>query len=770
MQRMMKMTAITGLLAAALWVGAATNTTSAATATISAVGFQAPVFDSYDHSTGGGAWNDGSITFAKGELQGTNYRCGEITTYLAKLSVAASPTKTPAPYTAKLTVDFTTDSTGQSGVALFPLTTTDHLRINSGVIAAPGAGTGTGGSDGGFVPSTLTPAASVATIPAPTVTQNGTPYTSGAKERLVFYVAGLAAGTTTIVRMDARIGCEAGATPTGNLQAALTDVTVVSPAPDEAVSAGNQTVNFKNVANLGGLDSPVIVISKTVSVDGSTCPGVASRTLPDLGVVRYCYVATNYGVQPAYDLQLLDDYATPGNGSDDEIIDMVGMTDEDNDLFLDDLAGGGASISGTFDVVFTGGGIFTNTVVATASNVGFGAVGTTATVTVQAGLLFVKTVTTSDGTCPGSPTLTVPTANASETVKYCYSVTNFSGADVYDLYIDDTGVVAGTWTGLTDINSFGGADDLADGATATISWSPTLDTSTEASSQALLWWWEGVDQFNAASSATVTFEPLSPALTVTKAQTSADPVRLGDVITYSITAFNTGNVELTNVSLTDANATIGTCPTVATLAVGAAMTCAAAHTIVTDDLLPLSVDNVAVGHATGPSGALPNVNSNLVTTTITPVSELRVTITQTSSGAPKTGDTVTYEVLVTNAGNQPISTVQPSVTNATLGTCTPAAPAELLPGQTITCTATHVVTSAEAAAKVVTVKADAAGLDLQDQPITALQASSGTIPATGSDMHTVPWAAYITVLGLVAVAVAWRRREWIWVSADDDSE
>ncbi|MEN9990042.1 MAG: hypothetical protein RL508_1021 [Actinomycetota bacterium] len=34
----------------------------AATATINSVSFKAPVFNSYSHTTGGGAFNDGSVT------------------------------------------------------------------------------------------------------------------------------------------------------------------------------------------------------------------------------------------------------------------------------------------------------------------------------------------------------------------------------------------------------------------------------------------------------------------------------------------------------------------------------------------------------------------------------------------------------------------------------------------------------------------------------------------------------------------------------------
>ena len=37
-------------------------------ASINNVAFRAPVHTSYDHSTGGGAWNTGGVTYVKGEL------------------------------------------------------------------------------------------------------------------------------------------------------------------------------------------------------------------------------------------------------------------------------------------------------------------------------------------------------------------------------------------------------------------------------------------------------------------------------------------------------------------------------------------------------------------------------------------------------------------------------------------------------------------------------------------------------------------------------
>jgi hypothetical protein len=146
--------AISGLASVALaFAGIAASSVPAqaagTAASISNVSFRAPVHTTYNHITGGGAWNDGSTTYVKGELLGTDFKCGDVTTYLAQI---VTPSSNPAPVTAEFKFDFLGDSTGTSGVALQPLLDADHLKVNSGVIAQS-AGLGSGGTDGGFVPA-----------------------------------------------------------------------------------------------------------------------------------------------------------------------------------------------------------------------------------------------------------------------------------------------------------------------------------------------------------------------------------------------------------------------------------------------------------------------------------------------------------------------------------------------------------------------------------------------------------------------------------------
>jgi uncharacterized repeat protein (TIGR01451 family) len=91
-----------------------------------------------------------------------------------------------------------------------------------------------------------------------------------------------------------------------------------------------------------------------------------------------------------------------------------------------------------------------------------------------------------------------------------------------------------------------------------------------------------------------------PALEVLKTVISTGPYdSVGDVITYSITATNTGNQTLTGVSLTDVGigAALETCnaPIPATLQPGGLVECVASHTVTQADLNAGHYTNVATG-------------------------------------------------------------------------------------------------------------------------------------------------------------------------------
>ncbi|PKO00955.1 MAG: hypothetical protein CVU42_02225 [Chloroflexi bacterium HGW-Chloroflexi-4] len=107
---------------------------------------------------------------------------------------------------------------------------------------------------------------------------------------------------------------------------------------------------------------------------------------------------------------------------------------------------------------------------------------------------------------------------------------------------------------------------------------------------------------------------LNPDFTLTKTATESTYNAIGDVLHFTITALNSGNVSLTSVSISDAGLTGLTCsPTLpATLLPEQSLVCTGTHTIVQEDLDNGYYQNSANASATPPSG--PVINRNDVVT------------------------------------------------------------------------------------------------------------------------------------------------------------
>ena len=192
--------------------------------------------------------------------------------------------------------------------------------------------------------------------------------------------------------------------------------------------------------------------------------------------------------------------------------------------------------------------------------------------------------------------------------------------------------------------------------------------------------------------------PPAPAITIAKTTTTPTYSAVGNVLSYSLLVTNTGNVPLTSLAVSDPNAVLGACASVAiggTLNPGQTTTCSATHPVVQADINAGSYTNTAT--ATGTFNNAPVVSApSSVTSTATQTPAITIAKTTTTPTYSAVGNVLSYSLLVTNTGNVPLTSLAVSDPNAVLGACASVAIGGTLnPGQTTTCSATHPVVQAD---------------------------------------------------------------------------
>jgi uncharacterized repeat protein (TIGR01451 family) len=179
----------------------------------------------------------------------------------------------------------------------------------------------------------------------------------------------------------------------------------------------------------------------------------------------------------------------------------------------------------------------------------------------------------------------------------------------------------------------------------------------------------------------------SPALTLAKSASPETYDHVGELITYTYTVTNTGNVTLAGpLTVNDDKLLTASCPSTATLAPGASIVCTVSHAIVQADLDAGSITNTAsatIGVITSPP------DSATVTATLTPILTVTKSSATTSLSAPQL---VAYSYVVTNLGNVTLTGISLVDDNAANMSCPGTS---LAPGAFMTCTASHVLTQAE---------------------------------------------------------------------------
>ncbi|MCS5491195.1 DUF7507 domain-containing protein, partial [Algoriphagus limi] len=240
-----------------------------------------------------------------------------------------------------------------------------------------------------------------------------------------------------------------------------------------------------------------------------------------------------------------------------------------------------------------------------------------------------------------------PVTAAGQIITYEIVVENTGSAILTNVVVSDDLAGSATLIGGDDVNP--GVLDIGEIWTYSAAYTVTQNDIDS-----------GLDLINTAS--VTTFELPTPLedsastgvsqtaeLTVTKTADVTTYDAVDDVITYTITVQNTGNVTLTNVSVTDP--LTGLDETIASLAPGVTETYTTTYTITQADLDAGSVENTATatdGTTTG---------SDTETVTADELPELTVTKTADVTTYDAVDDVITYTITVQNTGNVTLTNV-----------------------------------------------------------------------------------------------------------------
>ncbi|MCC6457746.1 MAG: VWA domain-containing protein [Caldilineaceae bacterium] len=224
----------------------------------------------------------------------------------------------------------------------------------------------------------------------------------------------------------------------------------------------------------------------------------------------------------------------------------------------------------------------------------------------------------------------------------------------------------------------------------------------------------------------------SPALSIVK-EGDAGPVALGGTVHYTITVKNIGNVTLHNVTVTDAK--LGLVQNIGTLPVNASAQLTGSYGPVSQADLPGPIFNTAGATGTTTTGEppVPVTDTHELPIAISP----RLTLVKTAATATYSvvGDTISYSYKLTNDGNVTLNGPFTVSDDKATVVC-PAEPASLATGESITCTATYVITAQDIANGSVTNIATGHAQDPQGNDV-----------ASNEDTETVTYDALPASLG-----------------------
>ena len=209
---------------------------------------------------------------------------------------------------------------------------------------------------------------------------------------------------------------------------------------------------------------------------------------------------------------------------------------------------------------------------------------------------------------------------------------------------------------------------------------------------------------------------LNPSIELTKVGTLNDDdgkagVSAGDSISYTFSVTNTGNADLTAITLSDPKLPALTCAPIASLTQGETQTvictAGASHPLIQADIDLGTFTNTATVTAKDPGGR-DVTDDDDDTRTLTQTATLTIDKTADPDTYDAVGEIIGYQFLVTNTGNVTISALRVDDEKTTDESCPVST---LAPGANTTCTASYTITLADLNAGKVTNTAKATGID-----------------------------------------------------------
>jgi uncharacterized repeat protein (TIGR01451 family) len=260
---------------------------------------------------------------------------------------------------------------------------------------------------------------------------------------------------------------------------------------------------------------------------------------------------------------------------------------------------------------------------------------------------------------------------------------------------------------------------------------------------------------------TITDVPQSGAIALVKTgiyNGDASNAKVGDIITYTFTVTNTGNLTIANIDINDATLGVANLALVPSILAPAEVGSATQdYTITQADIDAGQVTNTAIARGQDPqSNDVMDISGTSIDDdekTITDVPQsgaialVKTGIYNGDASNAKVGDTITYTFNVTNTGNLTIANID--INDATLGVANLAlVPSTLAPAEVGSSTQDYIITQADIDAGQVTNTAIAKGQDPQSNDI---QDISGT--AVDNDVPTITVVPQSGAIALVKTGV-----------------